>query len=381
MAINITEAYNNALYNKSEEQKRLSTPSSLDDYFKKQVATKEAMEQLQRGGTVSPEIAKYVDVAALKKEIESAKSGEEKSSLASDIGGGRGLEDSVDIKGTLPKTDPIDSYTNCCKQAAIKAGLDAGEDKKLEEFASSISVSKDEVKSFFDKKAVNADSIKEPSNAPDLHNPLEKTDEKEPSPYAVTFTDDFSGKDVTVNLSPDNAFRLQERFGSLEKASDFVKSWYNDAAYNVGYLSQDLDKDGVIGKNEALNLNSMVDINKGENSYSSIAESISDPAKQTEFLEQFGYIDNINDFINHSISQDRNFDKSLSNAEILGEHKFAVAELAFSGEETDIFTFNSMLFERPVNDRENIAMFAQRASEDILDELLDNNDKKEQALV
>lgn len=377
MAINITEAYYDALYNKSEESKRLSSPRSLDEYFEKQVATQKAMEQLERGGSVPPEIAKLVDVEALKKQIESAKTGENKDSLASNIGGGRGIQDKLDISGKLPDLDPAESYAKCCQQATMNAHVNAAEDQKISELAEKYGIEKSAVKDFFNKKAIDSSNISTPENAESLYNPLVKSASYQKTPYDVSFTDDFSGKEVTLSLSPENALKLQERFGSLEKAGDFVKSWYNDAAYNVGYLTQDTDKDGIISMEEAVNINSMVDINKGENSYSSIADAIEDPSKQREFLEKFGYADNITDFINHSISQDKNLDGALSNAEILGEQKFAVADVAFSGEKMDIFTFNSMLFERSINDRENIALFAQRASEEIADSLISSKEEEQ----
>ncbi|MFP4333038.1 MAG: hypothetical protein ACLFQJ_07020 [Campylobacterales bacterium] len=379
MSINITQAYHNALYNKSAEQKRLSTPDSLDDYFKKQQATKEAMEHLQRGGSVPPEIAELVDVNALKKEIEDAKFDKSDSALASGIGGGSGLEDKVDIKGELPKADATESYAKCCQQAVINENVKAAESQKVQELVDKYGLKKEDVESFLNQKSVDSTNIKAPENAKELFNPLQKDQKSEATPYDVSFTDDASGEEVSVTLSPANAAKLQERFGSLDKASDFVKSWYKDAAYNVGYLTEDKDGDGKLNIEEAAHTKSMVDINKGENSYSSVAESFEDATKQKEFLEKFGFIDNINDFINHSISQDANLDGALSNAELLGENKFEVADVAFSGEEVDLFTFNSMVFERPANSSENISMFAKRASEAIVDEMLkDNKEEKEE---
>lgn len=376
MSINITQAYHNALYNKTDEQKRLSTPESLDEYFKKQQATKEAMEHLQRGGTVPPEVAELVDVNALKKQIEDAKFDKSDSSLASSIGGGQGLEDKVDIKGKLPELDQSESYAKCCQSAVINENIKAAEQQKIQELVDKYSLKKEDIESFLNQKSVNSASVEAPEDAAKLFNPLESEKQKEPTPYDVSFTDDISGKEVSVTLSPANASKLQERFGSLDKASELVKSWYKDAAYNVGYLTQDGDGDGKLNIEEAAKTKSMVDINKGENSYSSVAENFEDPAKQKEFLEKFGFIDNINDFINHSISQDKNLDGALSNAELLGEKKFEVADVAFSGEEVDLFTFNSMLFEKPANSSENIAMFAKRASEGIVDELLDDNKER-----
>ena len=58
--------------NKSEENKRLSTSSTQDDYFKKQQHIKEALAQLQSNGYVEPKIAKEVNVEALKESLQQA---------------------------------------------------------------------------------------------------------------------------------------------------------------------------------------------------------------------------------------------------------------------------------------------------------------------
>lgn len=118
--------------------------------------------------------------------------------------------------------------------------------------------------------------------------------------FAVEFTDEVSGKQVRVPLTQENAQKLTEQFGSLESASDYVKGFYYDAAYKMGYLSSDTDGDGKISLEEGVNLKTLVSLMNGN--YSSVSEQFGGNVEmQKKFLEQVGFIDNLSDFINHSM--------------------------------------------------------------------------------
>ena len=139
----------------------------------------------------------------------------------------------------------------------------------------------------------------------------------------VEFVDEVSGKKVRVPLNDANTQKLIDKFGSLDEASDYVKGFYYDAAYKMGYLSNDSNQDGTISVDEGIHLKSLVSLLDGN--YDSIAERIgSDEAMQKKFLEQVGFIDNIGDFINHAISQDSNVDGALNLNEMLDDDGKAV---------------------------------------------------------
>jgi hypothetical protein len=155
-------------------------------------------------------------------------------------------------------------------------------------------------------------------------NPLEQVSEGE---NVVSFIDDLSGNEVFVTLTNDNRASIEKRFGDInsDESKEFVKSWYNEAAYQVGYLQSDVDQDGRISMAEAKELNMMlvVDNNGNLQDSTNLNEMFSGNTKKIDnFILQHGYVDNINEFINISISDDKNFDNKLSFKEVAKEQSY-----------------------------------------------------------
>jgi len=333
--------------NKSGENKRLSITSSQEDYFKKQRLIQEAIAQLQRQGSVDAKIAKEVDVESLKKSLKDAENGE---SNALSIGEGSESSEAKKQSQLSAKTqnavlksavNVLDKQQNAIPNVLQQAtSNDAEEAKKLkqiiEQSIENESLTKkmaERTEGFFDKHIFTTSPIA-PSQTSEqdkaAYNPLAiKVESAEDSTnntqaiLAVKFTDEVRGEEVSVPLTQENADKLIEQFGSLEAASDYVKGFYYDAAYKMGYLSSDSDGDGKISLEEGVNLKTFVSLMNGE--YSSVSEKFGGNVEaQKKFLEQIGFIDNLADFINHSISQDNNFDGGLSLNEILNGTNEAV---------------------------------------------------------
>lgn len=337
--------------NKSAENKRLSITSSQEDYFKKQRLIQEAIAQLQSNGSVSAKIAKEVDVESLKKSLQDAQNGE---SNALSIGEGSESSEarkqsqlnaktqSAALKSAINVLDKEqvkaqDAIPNVLQQASSLTDKDAEEAKRAREVIrqsvendSLINRMADKTSGGLFDKHIFTTSSTAPSNVSEsdkmAHNPLAMNAGLESSTLeslAVEFTDEVSGANVRVPLSQENADKLIGHFGSLEAASDYVKGFYYDAAYKMGYLSSDADGDGKISLEEGLNLKNLVSLVNGN--YSSISEQFGGNVEmQKRFLEQVGFIDNLGDFINHSIAQDSNFDGGLSLNEILSSSNEAV---------------------------------------------------------
>lgn len=337
--------------NKSAENKRLSITSSQEDYFKKQRLIQEAIAQLQSNGSVSAKIAKEVDVESLKKSLKDAQNGE---SNALSIGEGSESSEarkqsqlnaktqSAALKSAINVRDkeqvkPQDAIPNVLQQASSFTDKDAEEAKRAREIIRQ-NIENDSLidrmanttsRGLFDRHIFTT-SAAAPSSVSEsdkmAHNPLAINIGSESSTLespAVEFTDEVSGVNVRVPLSQENADKLIEHFGSLEAASDYVKGFYYDAAYKMGYLSSDADGDGKISLEEGLNLKNLVSLINGN--YSSVSEQFGGNVEmQKKFLEQVGFIDNLSDFINHSLSQDSNFDGGLSLNEILNSSSEAV---------------------------------------------------------
>jgi hypothetical protein len=137
-------------------------------------------------------------------------------------------------------------------------------------------------------------------DANEFFNPLEKE-----SKNGFEIYDEVLGKSVYINLEDGVKESLIDKFGSLEASKEYVKQWYDDAAYSVGYLKADANKDGTISKDEAKDLKAMIITDfKSTTVNKSLNDIFQNPNDSDDFLNEFGYIDNINDFINNSIKSD-----------------------------------------------------------------------------
>lgn len=338
--VNYSYETQKALQNRSEENKRLSTTASQDESFEKQKAIQEAIQQLKMTGSVSADIAQKVNVEELKKSLEESINTNKESDAAKMLSNTSGSKKSNKAEQTPEGSQEVLSQTEALKQEAYKKlanltyqnapekdientrlqirKLEAKEKAENEDELISMSDKKD---SFFEKEI-----IKSPSNAPknisdeikNGYNPLESNGTTKPN--SVSFIDEVSGKNISVPLTEENAKAIKEKFGSLDskEAQDFVKSWYYDAAYSMGYLEQDKDGDGKLSLDEGIHINSLVSLK--DSKYYSVADRIPGGVEaQKQFLEKFGFFDNIGDFINHSISQDKDLNGTLNLKEMMGD--------------------------------------------------------------
>ncbi|RAX58823.1 hypothetical protein CCZ01_01100 [Helicobacter monodelphidis] len=204
----------------------------------------------------------------------------------------------------------------------------------------------DPVDALLNKPLVNSGgSITPPENIEDLYNPLELKDSSIQLPRnSIKITDKYSGKEVVITLDEDNVERLEKKFGSLEKASSYLEGWYNDAAYGVGYLKYDADGNGTISKEEARHLKGLVSVSEEPPSnYKSLSDIFSNEKDMDAFLDEFGFIGSISEFINHSIRQDEDLDGVLNFKELAGENSKEVAKKVINGEVSDIFALNRLV--------------------------------------
>lgn len=196
------------------------------------------------------------------------------------------------------------------------------------------------------KKDIIGSGYSIPNDARTLSNPLEVQNvDSKIAHNVVRFVDEHSGKIIDVPLDDDNMEKLINKFGSLEKATDYVKNWYSEAAYGVGYLQFDTNADGTISKEEAKSLKALVALNaQPPNNYRSLNDAFKNEADKDRFLEEFGFISSLADFINHSIRQDTDTNGSLNFEELTGENSKVVAkEVLKSDSLLDIFAFNRLI--------------------------------------
>lgn len=230
---------------------------------------------------------------------------------------------------------------------------------------------KDKVGALLNKSLVSAGGYPIPKDAKQYHNPLELTATTPAPSNALRFTDEHSGKVVQLTLDSDNVQKLTEKFGSLEAAEDYVRNWYYEAAYGVGYLEFDSDGNGTISQHEAKALRALVALGiEPPNNYRSLNDALASDADRDRFLEEFGFIDSLETFINHSIRQDKDTSGTLDFAELAGKNSTQVAqkvtELQESGADSllDIFAFNRFILGTIDNTDVLLSLFGNQKREE-----------------
>lgn len=227
------------------------------------------------------------------------------------------------------------------------------------------------VGALLNKSLVSAGGYPIPKDAKQYVNPLE-VGATTPAADANTlrFVDEHSGKTIQLKLDSDNAQKLTEKFGSLQAAEDYVKNWYYEAAYGVGYLEFDSDGDGTISQQEAKALRALVALGvEPPNNYRSLNDAFASDADRDRFLEEFGFIDSLEMFINHSIRQDKDTNGTLEFAELAGKNSEQVAqkitELQESGADSllDIFAFNRLILGQIDNTDVLLSLFGNQKGE------------------
>ncbi len=331
------EFLQDALQNKND---RFSTTSSQDDYFKKQALAQEAMRQLESSGYVEPEIAKEVDVESLKRDLKKAENGETSAldALTSNAKPNNKTDSNLQNNINLQDKEQINPML-INKVSKKPEGAESLENKSVNLFNApiyqepiiSVSPTAPQI-SQAQKMAFNPLEIQAKDEVESKESQNKSTDSTK---YAesVNFIDEASGKEISVPLTKENAESLKNHFGSLEKASDFVKSYYYDVAYKMGYLEADSNSDGVISSDEAANIKDFVSLFDG--SYGSIADiypNASDDFKSA-LMEQIGFTSSIEEMINKSIKKDSNFDFNIS-----------LSESFLSTGEISLYSFNESGF-------------------------------------
>ena len=203
---------------RNEENKRLSTSSSQDDYFEKQRLIQEAIAQLKQTGSVSSEIAKEVDVESLKESLENPQTGQ--ASALSMLGqGGESQEAAknsvLDSKNAIPNPLTLDEETQNNQRLATldKIAYEASKAKEKEEIKQEIKeslTSKNQESTmttstsmgvFLEKTLVQTSTTK-PQNVSEevknAYNPLEVKEGENMAQNAVILVDEVRGKTISV---------------------------------------------------------------------------------------------------------------------------------------------------------------------------------------
>lgn len=354
--------------------------STQEDFFKQQKALQEATQQVEQRGYADPEYAREVNIQSIKDALN-----QEKENTSSNTSGDSGTS-SEDVTSTL-------SSGSLALMSNLQGKVKTSSEEKPKEQTNFTQKSKQQViQSLQNDMESNKPIIKSSATKPEVENndsyfnPLEVKEGKQQDKNSVSFIDEVSGRQVAVSLTDENIKRLEEKFGNLEAATDYVKGWYYDAAYSVGYLQTDTNSDGVVSLEEAQKLKAFVSLDSAK--YSSISDIIPDEAAQKNFLETFGFTNNITDFINGSIEQDTDLDGILGVRELLSEEDNVLLNVgngfveAFAYQRTQIkinievqMQFSDILLNLGTNSKEE----SQKPKENVESEQDKENKKLEKA--
>lgn len=246
-----------------------------------------------------------------------------------------------DIRGNLSSYETIDKYTyntnntqSDISTTAMKAKIEwvmqyqqaqqieaKNQSSQMLELSNTTGLKIEELYNIMQNKLVDATKIEPKNHNNKVYNPLTQ---KKDGDNVISIKDDMTNEDIYITLDQNNLEALQKQFGDInsDEAKKFVKSWYNEAVYSVGFLSADADLDGRVSMGEAKELNMMLKVDKSGNliEKTNLKEMFANDSKKIdEFIMKNGYVDDLNQFINMSISDDKNFDGQLSFKEIAKE--------------------------------------------------------------
>jgi hypothetical protein len=347
--------YTNVVHNKinstNKEVPLASKPKEL--YFNKILAIKEATNYIKSGQRVPVDLINEVNVYEIQQQV--------KTQLKKLNNNDKNRTDVKIFDSSLPKEFQdftpavLKSYANVSSMA-MKAKIDyykmmtptytLSQFSKVEYKSPTQVVAKEIGKPqayIYDtlgRDVINTKDIDIPENVEELFNPLNVNQKGN----VVTFEDEVTGKDVNVILTQRNQSRINDKFGSTEtaKAKDYIKGWYYESAYKVGFLEANKSQSGFISEREALELRNIYVVDKEGKVKDNVSpkEYFASPLQAAEFVRKFGYFDNLNDNINKSIELDSDFGGNIELKSLLGDEALSIVRAFNKSSHLDITDIN-----------------------------------------
>jgi hypothetical protein len=347
--------YNNIIHNKIDTNTKkvplAAKPTEL--YFNKILAIKEASEYIKAGQRVPVNLLNEVNIYEIQKQLK----------IKDEYNTKVETEDFKIFDTSLPKefqsltTAELNSITNTTSMA-MKAKIEhykmmtpnytLSEFSKPEftsptmQLARDISKPQDYIYDTLAKDIVNSKEDITP-NGLSMFNPLNVQQQG----HVISFIDEYTDRNVNVILTTKNNKLISDKFGSINttKAKEYVKEWYNEAAYKVGYIEANRSQTGFLGREEAKDLKNIYVLDKDANvkDIVSAREYFDSPYQMNEFIKKFGYFDNINDFINRSIELDTDMNGTIEYETILGKEAHSIIKAFHKNQELNIKDINKYI--------------------------------------
>lgn len=346
--------YTNVLHNKLQTNtKEVPLASQLTNtYFSKILAIKEATEYIKNGQRVPIDLINQVNIYEIQQQLKVHNKKEDVQDSGVKIFNSSlpdGFEDysTANIKSlsntmSMAMKAKIEYYKMMTPNYTLLQFGKVEYKSPTAQLASDINKSQDFIYDVYSKDIIDSKSIKTPTNL-ELFNPLNINQKGN----VITFVDEYTNKDVNVILTPMNMVQISNKFGSLNttKAKDYVKDWYYESAYKVGYLEANKSQTGFLNKDEALDLKNIYVVDKNGNVKDNVSprEYFGSIYKAQEFVKKFGYYNNINDSINKSIELDKDFSGAIEFKTILGDNANSIIKAFHKNDTLDIVDINKYL--------------------------------------
>jgi|GEM_PF-3203917 len=163
----------------------------------------------------------------------------------------------------------------------------------------------------------------------------------------TTFEDPTNGKMVAVSLNKDVISKLEDYFGQDDirrnqdgtvtldnKAEAYVSGWFEDIAYNRGFLAADANNDGKLSRDEYnqtknnFEANLKVTVTKGDDISIDVEESVGKSYVNARESDEFTSLyrsenraKSLDDELNMTLSIDKNFDSKVDMSEAYSTNK------------------------------------------------------------
>jgi hypothetical protein len=321
-----------------QEQKKVS----LD----KLLAVKEATEYIRNGETVPFELLFHVNISEIRKSIENEEN--EKINYKENLE--RFTKDS-EIYGNVfllsPKIQMI-SKAMKAKIELIKMQNPSYTDElkytyiaPIKRVADKLFVEDTKIFEMLNQNVINTDVNEFELKENEYFNPLTVQRNMD----SVTFKDEVTGEDIYVKINNQNIPKIIAKFGALDtkEAKEYIKPLYEEAAYTIGYLKANTNMSGFLSKEEAKDLKNIAVLDKNAQitKYVSLNEYYNnDRVKTDKFIYRFGFVSNMNEFINKTIENDKNLDMNISFKSIYGDKSLDVITAIKDSSQLDIVDMN-----------------------------------------
>jgi hypothetical protein len=343
--ISLRMPHHNVIANKYQT-KNVTEKESKGIFSDKLLAIKEATEYIKKGEKVPFELLFHVNIQEIKKSLNSGELQQEYDRINSER-----FTNDYKIFGNVLLLSPkiqMESKVMKAKIEFIKMQDTTYKDEleytyitPIKRVANKLFVEDHKVFDTLNQNMLNGKDVEFNLSKDDYFNPLTIQRNMD----SVMFHDKVTNEDIYVKINPQNLPKMIGKFGALDtkEAKEYIKPLYEEAAFNIGYLEANKNMSGFLSKDEAKDLKNVAILDDN----SEIKEFISlndyfkdDKLKSDKFIYRFGFIPNINEFINKTIEQDKNLDHNINFKSIYTDKSLDVISSLKTSESIDIVDMN-----------------------------------------